>query len=139
MLMTKDRSSPATPVRARSPHSMMIAASNSPSARGAILIPGTPANAIIGAGAASALITVTSLPRARSANAMASCDPIESPSGRACDDTTNRCRARIASTIRSTVALVVIGRMVAGFDFVEQLFDAILPGDGLVVEERQLG
>ena len=56
---------------------------------------------------------IASLPSARSAYAIASCDPIESPSGRACDESTKRCRARIASTIslnlRAFVVIVVVG------------------------------
>ena len=49
MLMTKKRSSPVTPVRARSPHSMMIAASKSPRRASAISMSATPGNAISGA------------------------------------------------------------------------------------------
>ena len=88
--MVKKRSRPATPVRAYSLHSMTIEASNSPSTDGAIRIPGTPGSAISGAAAGSAFTTVTSLPSAFSANAIASWLPIESPSGRECEETTNR-------------------------------------------------
>src|SRR3954468_11242808 len=35
---------------------------------------------------------------------MASCDPIESPSGRACEVSTNRCRLRMASQMRRTMS-----------------------------------
>ena len=44
-------------------------------------------------GAASALTMRTSLPSASSANAIASCEPIESPSGRACEVSRKRWRA----------------------------------------------
>ena len=101
MLITKYRSSPSTPVRFSSLHSMMIAASNSPSTRSATRIDGTPGKAISGAGAASWFTTSTCLPSARSANAIASCEPMESPSGRACELITNRWRARIASRMRA--------------------------------------
>ena len=62
MFTTKNRSRPVTPVRARSPHSMMIAASNAPSTAGAMTMSWTPGNAISGAGAGSALTTTASLP-----------------------------------------------------------------------------
>src|SRR6266540_12883 len=138
MLMTQKRSRPSTPVRVRSPHSMMIAASKSPSTRGATMISGTPGNCISGGGAASALTTAASFPSALSALAIASCDPIESPSGRACDDRTKRCLARIASTICCICGLFVIvwGRRRA-LELVEQLLDPILPGDRFVVVEPQ--
>ena len=45
----------------------------------------------------SALTMRTSLPSASSAKAIASCEPIESPSGRACEVIRKRWRARIAS------------------------------------------
>src|SRR5437588_69382 len=83
MLMTNDRSRPSTPVRSRSPHSRTIAASKSPSTRSAISMPATPGNAWRGPGAGSLLTTRTVLPSARSAKPSASCEPIESPSGRA--------------------------------------------------------
>src|SRR5258707_14632321 len=63
---------------------------------------------------------------------MASCDPIESPSGRACDDRTNRWRARIASTIDAISGAIVLGLWCV-VDLVEQLLDPVLPGDRLVV------
>src|SRR4051812_25672671 len=149
MLMTNPRSRPATPVRARSPHSMMIAASKSPAASGAISISGTPGNSIRGGGAGSRLTTRTCLPRARRAYAMASCEPIASPSGRACEDSTNVRRARIASTMRSisgagvvTVVRIRIG-IVSGMgsraNLVQELFDAILARNRLVVHPLQFG
>src|SRR5947209_6229280 len=138
MLITKNRSSPATAVRSSEPHSMMIAASKSPSTRGAIVMAGTPANCISGGGAGSALTTSACFPIARSAQAIASCEPIESPSGRECDDSTNRCRARIAATIAWSGALLVISRMAARFDLVEELLDPVLPGDRFVVHERHV-
>ena len=67
MLMRKNRSRPRTPVRERSPHSMMIAASNVPTASFAMRMPGTAGNAISGGGAGSALTATTSLPSALSA------------------------------------------------------------------------
>src|SRR5580765_2245845 len=148
MLMTKKRSRPPTPVRRRSPHSMMIAASKSPSTLGARRMSRTPGNAISGGDAGSAFTTNASLPIACSANAMASCDPIESPSGRACEDSTKRWRARTASTIcRSSGLVVVIGGRfgrhgaagAAGADAVEELLDPVLAGDRLVVEELEFG
>src|SRR5262252_8071659 len=79
---------------------------------------------------------------------MASCDPIESPSGRECDERTKRCRERIASTIcASSGGVVVIGirGCVGGVDgsfrganVVQELLDAVLAGDGFVVEELDL-
>ena len=53
-----------------------------------------------GGGAGSALTAIACLPSARSAYAIASCEPIESPSGRECEESTKRRRARIASTMR---------------------------------------
>ncbi len=59
--------------------------------------PGSPANAV---GGTSWLTMRTDLPIARSAAASASCDPIESPSGRACEVSRNvRDRLRRASPI----------------------------------------
>src|SRR5262249_15533466 len=127
-------------VRARSPHSMIIAASNSPSTSGAMRMSATPGNCRSGAGARSALTTATSLPRARSAYAMASWDPIESPSARACEGRTNRPRVRTASTIaRICVSFIIVGHWRRGMDLVEQLLDAILAGDRVVVVEGELG
>src|SRR5579862_7953969 len=154
MLMTKNRSSPATPVRVRSPHSMMIAASNWPSALGATRMSGTPGNCISGGGAASDMTTSASLPIARSAYAIASDDPIESPSGRACDEMTKRRRSRIAAAIRSTAAgsglaivVGVIGRRggrgrsgsVRSVELAQQALDPVLARDRFVVEELELG
>src|SRR5262245_54948095 len=80
---------------------------------------------------------------------MASCDPIESPSGRECDETTKRCRERMASTIcGSSGGLVVIGiggcvggvdGSLRGANVVQELLDAVLAGNGFVVEELDLG
>src|SRR4051812_10493938 len=66
-------------------------------------MPATPGNAIIGGGGASRLTTRTSLPRCCSAYAIASEDPMASPSGRACDVITNRCRRRISSATAAAV------------------------------------
>src|SRR5688500_5225609 len=49
-------------------------------------------------------------PRASSANAIASCEPIESPSGRACDVIRNRCRLITAWRIWLISASAVAGR-----------------------------
>src|SRR6185436_9333415 len=81
------------------------------------------------------------------------CDPIESPSGRECEEITKRRRARIASTMAGSSGLVVIivaiggsaggrGARVRGAvaaDLVEQLLDPVLAGDRLVVDELELG
>src|SRR5688572_18187908 len=50
------------------------------------------------------------LPSASSANAIASCEPMESPSGRACEVIRKRCRAKIASRICPTSASAPAGR-----------------------------
>src|SRR5215471_10275258 len=135
---------------------MMIAASKSPSAVGAIRMSRTPGNAMNCCAAGSRLTTVTSLPSARSANAIASCDPIESPSGRECEEITKRRRERTAAVIcwisGSVAAIsVVVGGLagVAGVsaaafavgrvNFVEQLLDAILSSHGIIVLEFELG
>src|SRR5262252_6979861 len=83
---------------------------------------------------------------------MASCDPMESPSGRACEEIRNLRRACIASQISVFVVVCVailcrggFARVLGGscglfgFQVLEDLFDAILPGDRFVVEELQLG
>src|SRR5262249_41987626 len=78
---------------------------------------------------------------------MASCDPIESPSGRECDDNTKRWRERTASTICAISGVVVIGIRVRvgevggrlrGANVVQELLDAVLARDRLVVEELDL-
>src|SRR5262249_21816062 len=135
---------------------MMIAASKSPSTVGAIRMSRTPGNAMNCGAAGSRLITVTSLPSARSANAIASCDPIESPSGRECEEMTKRRRERSAAVIcwvSGAVAAIsaVFGGLagVAGWgaaafavgrvNFVEQLLDAVLSRHGIIVLELELG
>src|SRR5262245_37169579 len=80
---------------------------------------------------------------------MASCDPIESPSGRECDERTKRCRERMASTICASsggVVVIGIGGCVGGVDgsfrganVVQEFLDAVLAGNGFVVEELDLG
>src|SRR5437867_4378919 len=74
---------------------------------------------------------------------MASCDPMESPSGRACDDSTKRCRVRIAPTISCIAGLLMILRRVRRrgrrLDLVEEPLDAVLSGDRLVVVKMKLG
>src|SRR4051794_14798239 len=147
MLMTKYWSSPSTPVRFSSLHSMMIAASNWPSTRSATRTDGTPGNAIKAGGAASWFTTSTSLPSARSAYAIASCDPMESPSGRECELMTNRWRSRIASQIRVTASVLFVGVVwwgilcgtrVGRVDLLQQLLDPRLVGDRLVEHEINL-
>src|SRR5690349_6997400 len=110
----------------------------------------------------------TCLPSASSAKAIASCEPIESPSGRACEVSRKRGRARISSRIRamsaaaaagslpsspvaaaSVVVFVLVIRCGCGWRFgrglaarrvelMEDLLDAISALDGLVEEEFQL-
>src|SRR5204862_5134201 len=80
----------------------------------------------------------------------ASCDPIESPSGRAWEEIRNRRRAWIASQISVFgVGVVIRGRGLVGsgrrpgvrlgLDFLEGLLDAVVLGDRLVVGEFELG
>src|SRR5918994_5837183 len=107
----------------------------------------------------------TSLPSASSAYAIASCEPIESPSGRACEVIRNRCRRRMSSrswcrmvvdtgaperTPRSSMSFVVFtliwsrrglrGRLAAlGVEVPKDLLDAIAALDRFVEKELQLG
>src|SRR3954462_10018372 len=99
----------------------------------------------------------TLLPSASSANAIASCDPIESPSGLAWDVSRKRCRRRISSEIRrtaeaaaSTDSLIIVGRtdcVIASvgsrgpfrLELLKNPFDPVAVFDRLVVEERQFG
>src|ERR1700722_11488748 len=70
-----------------------------------------------------------------------------SPSGRECDAMTNRWRDRMASTICASsgacrrsgagVVIAICGRL--GVNFVDELLDAILAGDGLIDHEVNLG
>src|SRR5437867_3744160 len=81
---------------------------------------------------------------------MASCDPMESPSGLACEERTKRRRSRMASTMRASsgldalglsvvVAIVLHGRRRGrGIQLVQQLLDAILSRDRFVVQEGQV-
>src|SRR5436190_6909956 len=112
MLMTKPRSNPSTPVRERSPHSMTMTASPGSSMRSATSIFDTPGNTRRGPGGASRFTRRTSLPSCHRANAIASCDPMASPSGRTCEDSTKRWRPRISSAIRAravtSLAVVLI-------------------------------
>src|SRR6266508_140544 len=103
----------------------------------------------------------TCLPSASSAKAIASCEPIESPSGRACDVSRNRCRRTISSRICRTGAdavatgsLIIVarlGRVVAGcltdarpvgpfrVELLEDALDAVALLDRLVEKECELG
>src|SRR5258705_2510446 len=168
MLITKPRSSPSTPVRVRSPHSMTITASPGSSTRLATSIFVTPGKTEYGPGAGSWFTIRASFPRCHSAWAIANCEPIESPSGRTCDESTKRCLPRISSAIRARMAVSVAapvivwgsgilafarrasaGKRVLGFafgcalrvllvDVAEDLFDAVLVGDRLVEPELDL-
>src|SRR5687767_12186824 len=68
---------------------------------------------------------------------MATWEPMASPSGRACEVRTKRCRWPMAAQMAATEsAVIVIGgvrrlRMLFG-DLLQQLFDAILVTDALV-------
>src|SRR5687768_14932932 len=91
----------------------------------------------------------TCLPSVSSANASESWDPIESPSGRACE--VSRIRRRFSSSSRiwrrtDSVAvavvvfwLIVLRVLPSPGDFLQELFDAIAARHGLVVEELELG
>src|SRR5689334_8595458 len=88
----------------------------------------------------------TSLPRSSSAYAIASWDPIESPSGRAWDVMRKRRRSLIASQAwvsASFVARVVTGLAICRgslrFQLLEDLLDSIVPRDRFVIEELELG
>src|SRR6476646_1812703 len=106
---------------------------------------GTPGNCISGPDAGSAFTTVTCLPSARSAYAAASSEPMESPSGRACDAITKRWLARMISTILLSSGFVMgfwrlvraAGVRLVRANLVQNLLDAILAGNGLVEDERQ--
>src|SRR3954470_13376934 len=74
----------------------------------------------------------TCLPSASSANAIASCDPIESPSGRAWEVRRNRWRRRISSRICSTGASTVTPPPVS-------LLIVVLPVAPCVVHGRRGG
>src|SRR5436190_2888648 len=104
---------------------------------------GTPGNCISGGGAGSDITTSACLPIARSAQAIAIEDPMESPSGRACDEMTKRRRPRMAATIASRSGLVVIVAVGSGagggVDLVQELLDAVLSGDRFVVVKLELG
>src|SRR5262245_22567321 len=110
-------------------------------------ISGTPGNCISGPGAGSACTTSAVLPIAMSAYAIASDDPIESPSGLVCEEITNRCRARMASAICWTSGLVVIvsiagiavrlRRGLRGVELVQQLLDPILAADRFIEDELE--
>src|SRR4051812_24492961 len=126
---------------------MTIVASKSPQAGstdGAMRMPATPGNAMSAGAAGSKLTTTTSLPSADSANAIAIWEPIESPSGRECEERMNRCRARIASAIcrisGSLAAIVAFAAiLVRRMNLVEKLVDPILAGHRVVVVKLQLG
>src|SRR5437762_268104 len=126
---------------------MTIAASKSPqdgSTAGAMRMSATPGNAMSTGAAGSKFTTTTSLPSARSANAIASWEPIESPSGRECEERMNRCRVRIASAIcRISGSLAAIVAFVAlpvrRVNLVEELVDAVLTGHRVVVVKLELG
>src|SRR5688572_9690116 len=155
------------PGRDRSPHSMTRTASPGSSTWSVTMMLSTPGHVSSCGGAGSRLTTRTSLPRWRRAYAMAIDEPIASPSGRACDVTTKRCRRRIASTMcRRSVGVEITvytpqrlarrrvgfrvrilgrvgdGRRLALLVFVVQLaqdlLDAILMGHRFIELELQL-
>src|SRR5688572_3182996 len=68
---------------------------------------------------------------------------MESPSGRECDEMTNRLRVRMASTMRWMYgeSLIGVGIVRSGViaDVVQELLDAVLSRNRVVVGERQLG
>src|SRR5689334_9564801 len=156
MLMTKPRSNPSTPVRVRSPHSMTMTASPGSSMRLATSFLDTPGNTRSGPGGASRLTRRTSLPICHRAYAIASCEPMASPSGRTCDDSTKRCRLRISSATRaradtSVVAVIVTGSGIRNpgsavggtlcvllVNVAKDLLDAVLIRDRFVEPELQL-
>src|SRR5258705_8562565 len=107
MSRTKPRSSRSTQVRVRSPHSMTITASPGSSTRLATSIDETPGKTDNGSGGGSWFTIRTSFPRCHKAYAIASCEPMASPSGRTCEDSTKRCRVRISSAIRARMAAAV--------------------------------
>src|SRR6188768_336417 len=158
MLMTNPLSRPDTPGRRTSPHSMKITVSPTSSRCSRSEMSATPGKSCICCGAGSCATIRTSLPSARSASAIATCEPMASPSGRAWETTTNRWRARIAPAtwVRvASVGVVVIGgigrwprvggRGVGGagglllVQVLQDLFDAVLVGDRFVEAELQFG
>src|SRR4051794_3450555 len=67
---------------------------------------------------------------------------MESPSGRACDDSRKRWRERIAPTISSRagslcIVICVVGR-VGAVQILEDLLDPVLAGDRVIVQESEL-
>ena len=92
-------------------------------------------------GGRSRLTIRTDLPRARRAAASATCEPIESPSGRACEVSRKLERARIASRISSRMAMetgLLFGRLRRLTNFLQQALDALFAGDRFVVLEGEL-
>src|SRR5688500_9628934 len=93
----------------------------------------------------------TSFPSARSAYAMASWDPMASPSGRTWDDRTKRCRFRISSAACWRAVELFGGVVIRGgirhrcplaFLFMkvaQDLLDPILVGDRLIEAEVDFG
>src|SRR5262245_40874110 len=69
---------------------------------------------------------------------MAIDDPTASPSGRTWDEIRNLRPARMASTMRESSG-VGVAIMLSGVELIENLFDAILAGDGVVVDEDDFG
>src|SRR5688500_2872776 len=121
------------PVRCRSPHSITITASPGSSTRSVTSMSGTPGKASSGAGGASRLTTRTSLPRCRRANAMAIDDPMASPSGRACEVTTKRCRVRTSSTMRARAVSVAVWIIDRGWGRLRRSAGVVLPGAARVL------
>src|SRR6266545_318129 len=148
MLITNPRSRPPTPVRSRLPDSMTITASPGSFTWSATSMSPTPGNTASDGGAASRLTTRTSLPRWRNAYAIASWEPMASPSGRTWEESTKRCRlwisaatcARVADSV--AVVLIVSGDIPLGVllvEVAEYLLDAVLVADRLVEPEINFG
>src|SRR6266545_2003115 len=86
----------------------------------------------------------TCFPSASSANAIASCEPMESPSGRACDVSRKRRRRRISYRICRSAAAVASSFagsfVISGIvELQEDSLDAVALLDRFVVEESELG
>ena len=71
---------------------MITAASKRSATSAAMVMPSTPGNGCRYGGGAAGITICASMPRARSASARAMLDPMASPSGRSCDETTTRRR-----------------------------------------------
>src|SRR5687768_14741967 len=158
MFNTGDRSSPLTPVRDRSLHSMISAASKASLISGVMRIDSTSGNGWRKTGGMASVTTMASLPIARSASAIDIAEPMASPSGRWCEATTNFCPVRMRSTnsaggfvILDRGGVLAVGdginhlgivdgpRRLFGVDLLDDLLDAILRRHRLVEDELHFG